>query len=96
MKRIIAFTSLVVFCASAVWVEYKLVLYFGILCSLFATLSVAAGLLGGLLRAPEGDEGADGFKVRAHRGEPSRARDARLSQLTRALKMDIARLFNNL
>jgi hypothetical protein len=96
MKRIIALTSLVVFCASAVWVEYKLVLYFGILCSLFATLSVAVGLLGGLLRAPEGYEGAAGFKVRVRRGEPSLARDARLSQLTRALKMDIARLFNNL
>ena len=96
MKRIIALISLVVLCASAVWVEYKLVLYFGILCSLFATLSVAIGLLGGLLRAPEGYEGAHGFNVRVRRGEASRARDARLSQLARALKMDIARLFNNL
>ncbi len=96
MKRIIALTSLVVFCASAVWVEYKLVLYFGILCSLFATLSIAVGLLGGLLRAPEAYEGAHGFKVRVRRGEASRACDGWLSQLTRTLKMDIARLFNNL
>ena len=95
MKLIIAFISLIVFCASAVWVEYKLVLYFGILFTLFASTSVSIGLFGGLLRAPEAYEDAHGFHVRARRGKMNRPRHARLAQLTRALKMDLARLFSN-
>ena len=96
MKLMIAFISLVVFCASAVWVEYKLVLHFGILFSLFASMSVSVGLLGALLRAPEGYEDAHGFHVRARRRrQMSRARHARLLHLTRAMKMDMARLLSS-
>jgi hypothetical protein len=95
MKLIIAFISLIVFCASAVWVEYKLILYFGILFSLFASMSVSVGLLGALLRVPEGYEDAHGFHVRVRRGKMNRPSHARLAQLTRALKMDMARLFSN-
>ena len=94
-KLIIAFLALVVFCASAVWVEYKLVLQLGILFSLFASMSASIGLFAAMLRAPEGYEAADGFHVRAGRGQMSRARRARLSHLARALKIDMARLFSN-
>jgi hypothetical protein len=93
-KLIIAFLFLLVFCASAVWVEYELVLQFGILFSILASMSASFGLFAALLRAPEGYESADGFHVRAGRGQMSRTRRARLSYLTRALKIDMARLFS--
>ena len=120
----IAFISLVVFCASAVWVEYKLVLQFGILFSLFASTSVSVGLFLALrakrARLTESQRRrfprkfVDDNKLKElvrlfwqfrlsrkqSPGTPrtdklSRARHARLSQLTRALKMDMARLFSN-
>src|SRR6266849_9530908 len=124
MKQKIAFISLVVFCASAVWVEYKLVLQFGILFSLFASTSVSVGLFLALrakrARLTESQRRrfprkfVDDNKLKElvrlfwqfrlsrkqSPGTPrtdklSRARHARLSQLTRALKMDMARLFSN-
>jgi len=64
-KLMIALICLVVFCVSAAWAEYKLLLYFGIVFSLFANTSVSVALLGVLLRAPEGYEDTDGFHVRA-------------------------------
>ncbi|PYL56560.1 MAG: hypothetical protein DMF30_09475 [Verrucomicrobia bacterium] len=124
IKQMIAFISLVVFCASAVWVEYKLVLQFGILFSLFASTSVSVGLFLALrakrARLTESQRRrfprkfVDDNKLKElvrlfwqfrlsrkyspgtpRADEPSRARHARLPQLTRAMKMDMARLFSN-
>ncbi|PYK39730.1 MAG: hypothetical protein DME49_03050 [Verrucomicrobia bacterium] len=121
IKQMIAFISLVVFCASAVWVEYKLVLQFGILFSLFASTSVSVGLFLALrakrARLTESQRRrfprkfVDDNKLKelvrlfwqvrlSSPGTPrtdelSHARHARLSQLTRAMKMDMARLFSN-
>ncbi len=124
IKQMVAFISLVVFCASAVWVEYKLVLQFGILFSFFASTSVSVGLFLALRakRARLTESQRRGFprkfvddnklkelvrlfwQFRLSRkyspGTPrtdglSRARHARLSQLRRAMKMDMARLFSN-
>jgi hypothetical protein len=92
-KLMIALISLFVFGASAAWTEYKLVMHSGIDFSLFASVAVLVALLGTLLRAPEGYEDAHGFHVRARGRQTERARYARLSQLARALQMDIARLF---
>jgi hypothetical protein len=94
-KLMIALISLGVSGASAAWVEYKLVAHFGIAFSLFASVAVLVPLLGAMLRAPEGYEDAHGFHVRARGSHTKRARSARLWQLTRALKMDMARLFTN-
>ncbi len=94
-KLMIALISLVVFGASAAWTEYKLVVHSGIAFTLVASVTVLVPLLGAMLRAPEGYEDAHGFHVRARGSQTERARYARLSQLTRALKMDMARLFTN-
>jgi hypothetical protein len=90
-----ALSSLVVSGASAAWTEYKLVVHSGIAFSLFAGVAVLVPLLGAMLRAPEGYEDAHGFHVRARRSQTERARYGRLSQLTRTLKTDIARLLPN-
>ena len=95
-KLMIALICLLVFCVSVAWAEYKLLLYSGVVFGLFANTSVLVALLGALLRAPEGYEDTDGFHIRARpRGRVSRARHAQLVQLTRALKIDIARVFSN-
>ena len=86
----IVLISSVVFAASAAWTEYKLVVHSGIAFSLFAAVAVLVALR----RAPEGYEDDDGFHVSARRKQTERARDARLSQLTRALKVDMVRLFS--
>ena|ERR1700730_11608628 len=93
-KLMIALISSAVFAASAAWTEYKLVRHSGIASSLFAGLAILVALRGALRRAPEGYEDDDGFHVSARREQTERARDARLSQLTRAPKMDMARLFS--
>jgi len=95
MKLMFALTSLVVFGASAAWTEYKLVAHAGIAFSLFASVAVLVLLLGAMLRAPEGYEAAHGFHVKARGSQTERALYARLSQLTRALKTDMARLLTN-
>jgi hypothetical protein len=95
-KLMIVLICLVVSCVSVAWAEYKLLLYSGVVFGLFANTSVSVALLGALLRAPEGYEDTDGFHVRARpRRRVNRARHAQLVQLTRALKIDIARLFSN-
>jgi hypothetical protein len=94
-KLMIALTSLVVFGASAAWTDYKLVAHAGIAFSLFASVAVLGSLLGAMLRAPEGYEDAHGFHVRARGSQTERARYARLLQLTRALKTDMAQLLTN-
>jgi hypothetical protein len=93
-KLMIVLISSVVFAASAAWTEYKLVVHSGIAFSLFAGVAVLVALRGALRRAPEGYEDDDGFHVSARRKQTERARDARLSQLTRALKVDMVRLFS--
>jgi hypothetical protein len=94
-KLLIVLIFSVVFAASAAWTEYKLVVHSGIAFSLFAGVAVLVALRGALRRAPDGYEDDDGFHVSAGREQTERARDARLSQLTRALKTDMARLFTN-
>lgn len=94
-KLTIALIPLVVSGAGAAFTEYKLVVHSGIAFSLFASLAVLVPLLGAMLRAPEGYEDARGFHVRARGSQTERACYGRLSQLTRALKLDMARLFTN-
>jgi len=94
-KLMIALISLVVFGASAAWAEYKLVVHFGIAFTLFASVAVLVPLLGAMLRAPEGYKDAHGFHVRARGSQTEPARYDRLSRLTLALRMDMARLFTN-
>src|SRR6266699_485480 len=61
MKLIMGSICLALFCTSAAWVEYKIVLSLGSVLSLFALTSMSAAMLVALLRAPEGCENADGF-----------------------------------
>ena len=64
VKPVIAFVWLIVLCGSAVWVEYNLVMRFGIMLSVFAGVC-GLFVLGALLRAPEGYENENGFHHRA-------------------------------
>ena len=73
-KLVIAVIFLIVLCASAAWAEYKLVMRFGIVFSVFASVSGLFVVLGALLRAPEGYEGENGFHIRARRKQASRLR----------------------
>ena len=61
-KLAIAFVLLTVFCVSAVWAEYNLMMRFGITFSV-ATVSGLSVLLIALLRAPEGYEDETGFHI---------------------------------
>jgi hypothetical protein len=70
-KRVIAVIFLIVLCASAAWAEYKLVMRFGIVFSVFASVSGLFVVLGALLRAPEGYEGENGFHIRTRRKQAS-------------------------
>ena len=81
-KLVIAVIFLIVLCASAAWAEYKLVTRFGIVFSVFASVSGLFVVLGALLRAPEGYEGENGFHIRTRRKQASCPRHVRLSQLT--------------
>jgi hypothetical protein len=88
MKLIMGSICLALFCTSAAWVEYKIVLSLGSVISLFALTSMSAAILVSLLRAPEGWESADGFyaRVRKHRSDTIRH-----GQRTRTAKMDMVR-----
>jgi hypothetical protein len=57
------------FCAGTVFLEYKMLLFFGAAFVAFAAVSALALIWGALYRAPEGDERADGLHIR---GAPSR------------------------
>jgi hypothetical protein len=63
-KLVIAFVVLTVFCVSAVWTEYNLMMRFGITFSV-GTISGLSVLLIALLRAPEGYEDETGFHIGA-------------------------------
>jgi hypothetical protein len=88
MKLIMGSMCLALFCASAAWVEYKIVLSFGSALSLFALTSMSAAMLVALLRAPEGCENADGFYARARK---RRSDAVRRGQHTRMAKVDMVR-----
>lgn len=88
MKLIMGSICLALFCTSAAWVEYKIVLSLGSVLSLFALTSMSAAMLVALLRAPEGCEDADGFYARARK---RRSDTIRCGQRTRMSKMDVVR-----
>jgi hypothetical protein len=73
VKPVIAFVWLIVLCGSAVWVEYNLVMRFGIMLSVFAGVC-GLFVLGALVRAPEGYEDENGFHIRARRRQARHAR----------------------
>jgi hypothetical protein len=50
--------------AVAVWAECELIRFFGGPASFFAIMSTSLGLVGVLIRSPEGEERPDGFHVR--------------------------------
>src|SRR5438132_230198 len=88
MKLLMGSMCLALFCTSAAWIEYKIVLSLGSVLSLLAFTSMSAAMLVALLRAPEGCENADGFYARARK----RGSDAiRHGQRTRMAKMDVVR-----
>jgi len=88
MKLIMGSMCLALFCASAAWVEYKIVSSLGSALSLLAFTPMLAAILVALLRAPEGCENADGFYARARK----RRSDAiRHGQRTRTAKMNMVR-----
>jgi hypothetical protein len=88
MKLIMGSICLALFCTSAAWVEYKIVLSLGSALSLFALTSMLAAILVALRRAPEGCENADGFYARACK---RRSDTIRHGQRTRTAKMNTVR-----
>jgi len=79
---------LALFCTSAAWIEYKIVLSLGSVLSLFAPTSMSAAMLVALLRAPEGRENVDGFYARVRK---RRSDAVRRGQRTRMAKIDMVR-----
>jgi hypothetical protein len=88
MKLIMGSMCWALFCTSAAWVEYKIVLSLGSVLSLFALTSMSAATLVALLRAPEGCENVDGFYARLRK---RRSEAVRRGQRTRTAKMDMVR-----
>jgi hypothetical protein len=88
MKLIMGSICLALFCGSAAWVEYKVVLTLGSVLSLFALTSMSAAMLVALRRAPEGRENVDGFYARARK---RRSDTIRHGQRPRTAKMDVVR-----
>ena len=90
MKLLMGSMCLALFCTSAAWIEYKIVLSLGSVLSLFALTSMSAAMLVALLRAPEGRENADGFYARVRK---RRSDAVRRGQRTRMAKMDMVQFF---
>src|SRR6266576_1146422 len=88
MKLLMGSMCLALFCMSAAWIEYKIVLSLGSALSLFALTSMSAEMLVALLRAPEGCENADGFYARVRK---RRSDTVRHGQRTRTAKMNVVR-----
>jgi len=88
MKLLMGSMCLALFCTSAAWIEYKIVLSLGSVLSVFALTSMSAAMLVALLRAPEGCENADGFHARVRK---RRSDTVRHGQRTRMAKMDMVR-----
>ena len=88
MKLIMGSMCLALFCASAAWVEYKIVSSLGSALSLLAFTPMLAAILVALLRAPEGRENVDGFYARVRK---RRSDAVRHGQRTRMAKIDMVR-----
>jgi hypothetical protein len=88
VKLIMGSMCLALFCTSAAWVEYKIVLSLGSVLSLFPLTSMSAAMLVALLRAPEGCENADGFYARVRK---RRSDTIQHGQRTRTAKMNMVR-----
>jgi hypothetical protein len=88
MKLIMGSMCLALFCTSAAWIEYKIVLSLGSALSLFALTSMSAAMLVALRRAPEGCEDADGFYARVRK---RRLDTIRHGQRTGMAKIDMVR-----
>src|SRR4030095_6263857 len=67
-KSVIAFLFLVIVWVTVATVEWDLALHFGIVCSVFVSVSALFMLLGALLRAPEAYEDKNGFHIGALTG----------------------------
>jgi hypothetical protein len=63
-KKVAGLICLALFCAGTIFLEYKMLLFFGAAFVAFAAASALAVISGALYRAPEGDERADGLHTR--------------------------------
>jgi len=84
MKHVAAFTCLGALYTGALWIEYRTALLLGTSGVLFGVGSALALLANALYRAPEGDERADAFYVRARNRRATAFRYVRFSQPARA------------
>ena len=63
-KKVAGLICLALFCAGTVFLEYKMLLFFGAAFVVFAAACALAVISGALYRAPEGDERGDGLHIR--------------------------------
>jgi hypothetical protein len=63
-KKLAGLICLALFCAGTVFLEYKMLLFFGAAFVVFAAACALAVISGALYRAPEGDERADKLHIR--------------------------------
>ena len=70
-KKVAGLICLALFSAGTVFLEYKMLLLFGAAFIVFAAACALAVISGALYRAPEGDERADGLRIR-QRNRPRR------------------------
>lgn len=64
-KSVIGFVFLIMLWVSAIGVEYDLLIHIGFLLSVFVMVFALSVVLGALLRAPEGYEDENGFRIGA-------------------------------
>jgi hypothetical protein len=65
VPAVVGLICLALFCASTVFLEFKMLLLFGATFIVFAAASALAVILGALYRAPEGDERAGGLHAQS-------------------------------
>ena len=63
-KKVAGLICLASFCAGTVFLEYKMLLFFGAAFVVFAASCALAVVSAALYRAPEGDERGDGLHIR--------------------------------
>jgi hypothetical protein len=63
-KKVAGLIWLALFCAGTVFLEYKMLVFFGVAFVVFAAACALAVISGALYRAPEGDERADELHIR--------------------------------
>jgi hypothetical protein len=83
MKQITGLICLVSFCAGAVWVEYQMASRLGAAFVLAAGTCALAAIRVALYRAPEAQEGADGFHILP------RSRRSRLGRYVRLFRRQV-------